>query len=340
MEIKKNEKLSRHCTFNTGGNARFFCEVSSDKDIKKALDFCRENKIPFFVLGEGSNLLISDKGFQGLVIKNCFRGIKKVSENENYVVIKIRAGESWKNVVDFAIKNKLYGIENLSGIPGTAGASAVQNIGAYGSEAKDIILSVGGINAISLNDFLLKNNKCCFEYRNSIFKRNRNLIVTDVYFKFSKKFFPILNYAGLRDLIEEKYSGKITSKNIQKTVLLMRENKLPKLKKYGSAGSFFKNPIIREKKYLNLEKKYPGLPKFVAKNGFVKIPAGYLIDKICGLKGLRKNNVGLYEKQALVLVNYGKATTSEINLFANFVEKKVFEKTGIKMEREVEKIGF
>lgn len=334
LKIEENILLNNYTTFKVGGPAKYFVFVKNEIELREALEFAKNKRLPFFVLGNGSNLLVFDLGFSGLIIKIEIKGRKIKSENSDSAIVSFGAGETFDDLINFAIKNGLSGIENLWNIPGTVGASAVQNIGAYGVEAKDFIESVEGIDSKTNKKFLLLKRDCDFKYRSSIFKRNKNLVITKVNFRLNKKFVPNLTYGSLKESLKDKI--KVDVLKVKKTVEKIRKEKLPDWHKIGTAGSFFKNPTISEEKYKKLFKKYPELPKFVMGSGFVKIPLGYVIDKICGLKGFKKGNVGLYEKQALVIVNLGKATAKEIDSFAKFVEKKVFEKIGIRIEREVE----
>jgi len=336
IKIKQNIKLSDFNTFRTGGNARFFCEVKNESDLIEAIKFSKEKKLKFFIIGNGSNLLLSNKDFGGLVIKISIKGKKIESKGKKYSIISAGPGESIDNFIKFLVKNNLSGIENLWNIPGTVGAGVVQNIGAYGVELKDFIDSVEVIDAKSFKIFILKNRDCKFGYRDSIFKKNKNLIIIKIYFKLNNSFKANLKYLALKEYFVGSKKPNISE--IIKAIGKIRKYKLPDWKKFGTAGSFFKNPIITEKKYKELLKKYPNLSSFNAKVGFVKIPLGFVIDKICELKGLKVGNVGLYEKQSLVIVNYGGAKFSEINNFAKMIEKKVYDRTKIKIEREVENI--
>ena len=336
MEIKKSVNLSKYTTFKIGGDARFFCEVSNQDELKESLDFVEKENVPFFVLGNGSNILISDSGFDGLVIKINIKGLKIESENFDEVIVSSGAGEDWQDFVKFLVSKDLSGSENLSGIPGTIGASVVQNIGAYGVEIRGIVASVEGIDITSGDSFLLKNENCVFGYRDSFFKRNKNLIITKVYFSLKKKFIARIEYPDLKKAFKDVKD--LSPKIVSETIIKIRNEKLPDYKKYGTAGSYFKNPIISEEKYLDISKRYPGIPRFQSQDGFVKIPLGFVLDKICGLKGLRQGNVGFYEKQALVLVNFGVATRAEVISLENLAKKMVKEKLGIDIEAEVEKV--
>jgi len=334
--IKNNIKLSDFNTFRTGGDARFFCKVRNENELIEAIKFAKKNKIKFFVIGNGSNLLLSDNKFGGLVIKISIKGIMVESKREKYSIISTCAGESIDGLIKFLLKNNLSGIENLWNIPGTVGAGVVQNIGAYGVEFKDYIDSVEVIDAKSFKIFTLTNKDCKFGYRDSVFKKNKNLIITKAYLKLNNSFRPNIKYSALKEYFSKVKAPNV--KDIVKAIQKIRKNKLPNWKILGTAGSFFKNPIITGAKYQKLLKKYPNLPKYSADKGFIKIPLGFVIDKICRLKGSRVGQVGLYEKQSLVVVNYCGAKFSEINNFAKKIEQEVYNKIKIKIEREVENI--
>ena len=336
MKIKQNIRLSEYNTFKTGGNAKFFCEVKNEGELIEAIKFAKNNNLKFIVIGNGSNLLIKDEDYLGLVIKMSIKGKDIDSKNDVYTIVSTCAGESFDGFISFVVSKGLSGIENLWNIPGTVGASVVQNIGAYGTEVKDYIVSVEGIDADSLNKFIYKNENCNFGYRESTFKKNKNLIITKVFFKLNNAFIPNLEYPALKDYFLDKKN--ISIKEVIKAIGKIRKNKLPDWKVLGTAGSFFKNPIISEKEYSDILLKYPSLPKYLAETGFVKIPLGFVLDKICGLKGFKIGKVGLYEKQSLIIVNYGGASYFEINNFAKIIEEKVYEKIKIKIEREVEVI--
>jgi UDP-N-acetylmuramate dehydrogenase len=338
MKIEENIKISDLTTFRTGGNARFFCEVFNEGEIKSAIEFSREKNIPFFILGNGSNLLFSDKDFDGLLIKVSLKGLKIESEDSSYSFISASAGETFDDLINFSINNNLSGLENLWNIPGTVGASIVQNIGAYGTEIKDFVVSVEGMDINNFEKCLFKNDECCFGYRESVFKKNKNIIITKVYFKLDKNFIPNLKYSGLKEKFDNE--KKNTAKEVKIMIEKIRKEKLPDWKVLGTAGSFFKNPIVSIDKYNEIKDKYPELPVFNIEGDFVKIPLGYVLDKICNLKGYRIGNAGFYDKQALVIVNYGNAKVEDIFSLIRLAEEKVLEKIGVKIEREVELVGF
>ena len=385
MKIFENYRLDNLNTFRTGGKARFFCIIKSVDDLKKAIDFTKKKKLKNFVLGGGSNILISDEGFDGLVIKNeilgksviasetkqskvsgtgLLRDYSRKDEDGEREIVCFGSGENWDKCVLSSIKNNLFGLENLSYIPGTAGASPVQNIGAYGVEAKDFIFKVEVFDTESGEVFEMKNKECKFSYRNSIFKVKKNLIVTKVYFALNKKFKPVLTYGGVKEKLEETRArisptqsalkrpksgqgrfkalcsgellSEVTATDVRNAVILIRKSKLPEVSELGSAGSFFKNPVIEKEKFEKIKNKYTDI-KFFEENNKIKIALGFVLDKICGLKGFRKGNVGFYEKQPLVIVNYGNANTKEILALAEIAKNKIKEKIGIKIEMEVEK---
>jgi UDP-N-acetylmuramate dehydrogenase len=336
IKIKENIDLSKYNTFRTGGNARFFCKIKSEGELFEAIGFSKKKKVRFAVIGNGSNLLIDDKDFNGLIIKNSIKGICIEKKNKNTTIVSSYSGENFDDLISFVKDYGLSGVENLWYIPGTVGASVVQNIGAYGTEVKDFIYNVECFDIKKNKKIFLTKNECKFNYRESIFKKNKNLIIIKVYFKLNNFFHPNLEYKILKEIFNDRKNIKI--EYVIKVIEKIRKEKLPDWKKVGTAGSFFKNPVICICKYRELSKEYPDLPMFKEKKGYVKIPLAYVLDKICNLKDFRIGDVGLYVNQPLVLVNYGNATYKEINSFVKKVEKKVFEKIKIKIEREVEEI--
>ncbi len=336
LKIKENIDLSKYNTFRTGGNARFFCEVESESELFQVINFSQKKKIKFLIIGNGSNLLVGDSDFDGLVIKNSIKGFSVEKKNKNTTIVSSYSGENFDDLISFTKSKKISGIENLWYIPGTVGAALVQNIGAYGTEVKDFVFKVECFDIKKNKKVILKNSECEFNYRDSIFKKNKNLIIIKVYFKLNNYFNPNIEYKVLKDYFGNRKNIKI--QEVVDTIEKIRKEKLPDWKKVGTAGSFFKNPVITIAKYKEISNKYPDLPMFKDKKGYVKIPLAFVLDKICKLKDYKIKNVGLYVSQPLVVVNYGKATYKEINSFIKIIEKKVFEKIKIKIEREVEEI--
>ncbi len=333
MTIQENIPLAEHTTFKIGGPARFFCRVSDEDELIKAVRFATEKKIDFFVLGGGSNLLISDNGFGGLVIKNEIKGIKYVDDR-----VIASAGEMWDDLVAWSVEKGLYGLENLSAIPGTVGASPVQNIGAYGVEVSNTIESVRVFDAVRAEFIDLSNVDCTFGYRDSIFKHQKNrYIVTRVVFKLNKAGGINTSYKELADYFKTKKPGSIPSlAEVRQAVIDIRWGKLPDWKLWGTAGSFFKNPIVSIQQCIELRQKYPDLPSFPDKDGTVKIPLGWILDKVCNLKGLCMGNACVYENQALVVVTKPGSSADEVVRLTNEIRKVVREKTSLEIEAEVE----
>lgn len=337
MQIKENVILKDYSTFKIGGKARFFCTIQNEDDLIEAIGFTKKNKIRTFILGDGSNLLFSDEGFNGLVIKMEMKGIEYQEIDENTVRVRVFAGENWDSFVEKAVERGLYGIENLSGIPGTVGASAVQNIGAYGSEVKDTIDSVYVLDIEKDEYVTFTNSECRFDYRDSIFKHNKDrYVVLYIDFILNRLGHLNINYKDIKEYIEVNRVKNYDLKDIRKIVLNIRKNKLPDLDIYGTAGSFFKNAIVSRAKAEELLHKYPNMIVYSLNSKRVKIPTAWILDHICGFRGARVGDVGTYKNQALVLVNYGKATCQNVINFAQDMVNAVYEKTGIEIEPEVE----
>ncbi len=334
MKIEKNKSLKEFTTFKIGGSAQFFCAVENEEELVEAVAFSKAENLPIFVLGGGSNILISDEGFHGLVIKMEMKGVEYEGAR-----VTVQAGEDWDAFVEKTVEQGLYGLENLSLIPGTVGAAPVQNIGAYGSEVKDTIESVRVFDTAEnvFKDFL--NHHCEFEYRNSLFKREAGrYIIVSTTFVLKKDGKVNIGYKDLRDYFSTKNLSQPTLQEVRNAVVEIRTNKLPDVRKVGTAGSFFKNPIITHGQANELEKRFTGLPIFPVDDAYVKISLAWILDKVCGFKGVSKGNVGTYKNQALVLVNNGNATATEIISFAEEIKKVVRKKTGIEIEEEVQRV--
>ena len=317
-----------------------FCKQLFTLDTPKEAEQLRKKGIfnsSFYILGGGSNTLFPDY-FDGSVIQLQNRGIEVVSETADTLTLKAAAGETWQNVIEYCLQNELYGAENLIDIPGWAGSVPVQNIGAYGVEAKDIVKQVNGILLHKEGTLQFSNADCQFGYRNSVFKtryRNR-LLITEVLFQFSKKPKFNLEYEALKSYLAVNEQD-ITLQNVAKAVQAIRASKLPDLQTVGSAGSFFKNPLVSQAQFEQLTVRFPDLPHYSAETDLVKLSAGYLIEQ-CGLKGYREGNVGIYPKQALVIVNWGGATGQEIRTFYRKIQAAVMDKFGVAIETEVNEI--
>jgi UDP-N-acetylmuramate dehydrogenase len=337
MRILENVLLKDLTTFKVGGNARFFVAVQNESDLVDAVRFAHNHNVPFFVLGGGSNIVISDQGFGGLVIKMEIGGFA-IDEEGSATFVTVGAGESWDATVEKSVIAGLSGIENLSHIPGTVGAAPVQNIGAYGVEIKDVLTSVRVYDTEREEFALLTRDQCEFSYRDSIFKKDKKLIVVSITLQLSRDIHSNLNYKDIQEYIENGGidPAALTPLDIRVIVTEIRTRKLPNWLEVPTAGSFFKNPDISEESFAVLKKTYPELPGYVTNKDVVKIPLAWIIEHVCGLKGSEYGGAAIYEKHALVIINKNNATSSDIRELARRVTLCVFEKTDIVIENEVQ----
>jgi UDP-N-acetylmuramate dehydrogenase len=297
----------------------------------------RENR-RVLVLGGGSNILIPDAGFTGVVVKNEIMGKGIVPLGGGDFRLSVGAGESWDEVVAMAVEHGLYGIENLSAIPGTAGAAPVQNIGAYGSEIADVLVGVRALDTKTMKYVDLSREDCKLGYRDSIFKHKKGrYIIVQVDLKLTKNGTVNISYKDLREYFAAKGNASPTLKEVRDAVIDIRWKKLPDWKLWGTAGSFFKNPIISKRRFDSIKKQYPDLPGYPELDGKrVKVPLGWILDHICHVKGTMVNNVGSYENQALVIVTKPGATATQVVERAKEIMDTVEKMTSIKIEAEVE----
>ncbi len=333
MEITHNACLKAYNTFGIDVLCNCLILVKDDSDIQELF----ENKVfdsEYMVIGDGSNVLFT-RSFHGTVIKMMTKGIDKVYEDGDCVRLKASAGEKWEDFVRYCIRNQYYGVENLIGIPGLVGSSPVQNIGAYGVEVKDVIEEVRGWRISTREPFVLSNEDCHFGYRSSTFKTDLrgDCLITDVVFKLSKRESYNISYKGLADELQQE-NVPLSLQRVADAVVAVRNSKLPDIRHYGCAGSFFKNPIVEKDVFDSLSRKYPSLISYPAGDGKVKMAAGQLID-LSGMKGVRDGDVGVWPNQALVIVNYGSATGQEVVAFYKKIQEKVMELFGIQIEPEV-----
>lgn len=333
--IQRNYNLIKFNTMGVKAQADYFISVKDITELKNALEFAKINKLPFLVLGGGSNMLFIDN-FKGIVIYNQLKGVNKLDENDQKVILEVMGGENWHDFVINCVNKNYGGIENLSLIPGTVGAAPIQNIGAYGVEIKDVLQSVEYLDANTLEIKTITPDKCKFGYRNSIFKNELKgqIIITSIQLKLTKK--PKINveYRALRDYLAHNEIINPGIKEISDAVIAIRQSKLPDPKQIGNSGSFFKNPVVTANKFEELKDSYNDLPGYILNNKEVKIPAAWLIDK-AGWKGKRKGDAGVHKQQALVLVNYGEATGNDIYMLSKEIQEDINAKFGIKLEREV-----
>ena len=330
--IQTNKNLKEFNTFGISVRAEMFASFSSATELQKILSF--RNGKDLLVLGGGSNLLLT-KDFEGLVIKNEIKRFEVIKETEDEVIVESGAGENWHEFVLNCIDKGFGGIENLSLIPGSVGASPMQNIGAYGVEIKDVFESLSAYHIASGEIHYFDKKKCEFGYRESIFKNKikGEYIILTVTFRLTKK--PTINssYGAINEQLKIMGIQEPTIKELSAAVIAIRQSKLPDPKIIGNAGSFFKNPTIDNALLEKIQVSYPDIPNYPAENGR-KLAAGWLIEK-AGWKGKTFGNYGVHKQQALVLVNYGNCTGREILDLSSEIIQDVFEKFGVSLEREV-----
>ncbi|ANQ48485.1 UDP-N-acetylmuramate dehydrogenase [Flammeovirga sp. MY04] len=330
--IEPNISLLPYHTFGAKVQAKEFTTVKSENELVEIL---KEQPKKFLLLGGGSNILFT-QDFEGLIIKNEIPGFEVINETDEYVDLQIGAGENWHETVMKTVQKGWQGIENLALIPGTVGAAPIQNIGAYGVEAKDVILSVDFINHDNLEKTTFSKEECNFGYRNSIFKHDLKgkASITSIKIRLSKKWKFNTSYGAINDKILEKNIKELTPDSLANIIIEIRNSKLPDPKVIGNCGSFFKNPVISKLEADKIISNYPSAPHYVIDENHTKIPAGWLIEQ-SGWKGKIKGNVGTYSKQALVLINNGGATGEEAWDLAMTIKRDVFTKFGIEIEPEV-----
>lgn len=333
MKILRDYSLLPHNTFGMDVKASVFIEYASVKELKEVLSlYVKDNQ--WLHIGKGSNLLfIGD--YSGIILHSAIKGYEVIHEDTKEVVVRVGAGEVWDDFVAMTVENEWYGAENLSLIPGEVGASAVQNIGAYGVEAKDLIVGVEAIEVSTGKECIFKNEECGYAYRESVFKSSLKYqyLVTHVSYRLKKTPCYHLDYGNIC-LELEKQKACLTLANVRQAIISIREAKLPDPKLQGNAGSFFMNPVISRKHFEALLVDYPLMPHYEVDAESIKIPAAWMIDQ-CGWKGKRLGRAGVHDKQALVLVNLGGAVGTEVIALSEAIQKSVYEKFGINILPEV-----
>ncbi|MCE8602038.1 UDP-N-acetylmuramate dehydrogenase [Bacteroides fragilis] len=329
--MEQKYSLLSHNTFGIDVSAARFLEYSSVDELHRLIDSGQVTS-PYLHIGGGSNLLFT-KDYEGTVLHSRIEGVEVVDETDDDIVVRVGAGVVWDDFVDYCVKHNWYGAENLSLIPGEVGASAVQNIGAYGVEVKDLIVRVETLN-IEGKERVYDISECGYSYRDSIFKRpaNKSVFVTYVSFKLSKKEYYTLDYGTIRRELE-KYPT-VTLETVRRVIIAIREEKLPDPRVMGNAGSFFMNPIVSRIKFEALQEEYPHMPFYEIDADRIKIPAAWMIDQ-CGWKGKALGPAAVHDKQALVLVNRGGARGADVMALSDAVRASVREKFGIDIHPEV-----
>lgn len=338
MRDFENYSLKAHNTFGIEAKCSRFLEYENVAEAQEVAGILRESDTPYIIIGGGSNLLLT-QDFDGIVVHSRLMGTGPVSREMQLmgpVPVSCGSGEVWDDVVAYCIAHGLYGMENLSLIPGDVGASAVQNIGAYGAEAKDLIVEVEAVEIASGRLVTFRGEDCGYGYRDSKFKHEwkNKYLITHVTYQLSTTFEPRLDYGNIRSELERKGITTPTAQQLRDTIIEIRNAKLPDPKVMGNAGSFFMNPIVSREKYETLAVQYEGMPHYNIDADKVKIPAGWMIDQ-CGWKGKSLGRAGVHDKQALVLVNRGGATGAEIVALCETIRKDVKAKFDIDIHPEV-----
>ena len=333
MKFFQNISLKNYNTFGLDVQTKYFYEFDSEDDLKQILqeNYLQNNKL--LIVGQGSNLLFLND-FDGVVLHSAIKDIKVLEQKRDDVLLEVGSGVVWDDLVAYCVENHWWGIENLSLVPGETGAAAIQNIGAYGAEIKDVVQKVKTIEIASSSSRIFDVTECGYGYRQSIFKKELKdkFIITSVIIKLSCKALLNLSYQHLEQEVLKR--GALNLQNIRNTIIEIRESKLPDPKVLGNAGSFFMNPVVAKDIYEALQREYPQMPHYNVSATEEKIPAGWLIEQ-CGWKGKSTGNVGVHEKQALVLVNLGGAKGKEIAQLAHQIQISVADRFGIELIPEV-----
>jgi UDP-N-acetylmuramate dehydrogenase len=333
MKFFQNISLKNYNTFGLDVQTKYFYEFDSEDDLKQILqeNYLQNNKL--LIVGQGSNLLFLND-FDGVVLHSAIKDIKVLEQKRDDVLLEVGSGVVWDDLVAYCVENHWWGIENLSLVPGETGAAAIQNIGAYGAEIKDVVQKVKTIEIASSSSRIFDVTECGYGYRQSIFKKELKdkFIITSVIIKLSCKALLNLSYQHLEQEVLKR--GALNLQNIRNTIIEIRESKLPDPKVLGNAGSFFMNPVVAKDKYEALQREYPQMPHYNVSATEEKIPAGWLIEQ-CGWKGKSTGNVGVHEKQALVLINLGGAKGKEIAQLAHQIQISVADRFGIELIPEV-----
>lgn len=338
MTDKRDFNLLEYNTFGISETCRRFISFNTIEELLDALRRLTADDMPVMVIGKGSNLLLTQR-FEGTVLHSDIRGME-AEEDGDSVLLRCGSGETWDDVVAHAVEQGWYGAENLSLIPGDVGASAVQNIGAYGSEAKDIIECVEAVNIKTLERKVFANDECGYSYRQSVFKNELKgrFVITHVTYRLNKKFVPHLEYGNIHCELQRRGIFSPSATDVRNVVIDIRNAKLPDPAVLGNAGSFFMNPVVPMAVYNSIKERYPDMPHYAVSEEYEKIPAGWLIEQ-CGWKGRSLGRAGVHERQALVLVNRGGATGKEIVTLCETIRYDVKEKFGLEIFPEVNIIG-
>jgi len=353
--IKLQEPLKPYTTFGIGGPAQYFVGAAGEEDFRAALALAARERLPFFILGGGSNILVSDRGFPGVVAHPLLRGIEMLREDAERVTLEVNAAETWDDVVGYAVEHHWWGIENLSHIPGQAGAALVQNVGAYGQQVSDVLESAQVMDTATGDLRILSAAQCGFAYRRSIFNTSARgaWIILRLTLRLTKHGRPQLDYPDVRDYFRERGRGLPSLTEIRQAIITIRDRKFPfpRGEQGGNAGSFFKNLLLTPEEYGALEaslernfsrrevSRLQEMRRKFRSQERIKVPTAFLVE-ICGLKGHAVGNAQVNETQPLVLLNRGGATAGEVLALARHVRRTVCQRTGMAIAIEPELVGF
>lgn len=340
MKDERDYSLLPHNTFGIDVRCRRFIEFNSVDELRQVSAELDKAGMPAIIIGGGSNLLFL-KDFDGIILHSRIKGVEVFDgQCDGSVKIRCGSGETWDDIVKMCISNGWHGAENLSLIPGEVGAAAVQNIGAYGVEIKDLICQVEVFDLETGGQKTFANKDCNYSYRDSVFKHERKnkYVVTNVTLRLTKEFTPKLDYGNIRRKLESAGITNVTASQLRNAIVEIRKEKLPDPKELGNAGSFFKNPIVSARDFQRIQSAYPEIPHYAVDSEHIKIPAGWLIEQ-CGWKGACKGNAAVHDRQALVLVNKGGATGREIYELSEQIIADIRGRFGIEISPEVNIIG-
>ena len=334
--MKTNVSLRPYNSFGFDAVAKQFAEINEVSELQALIQSGALQHQETLILSGGNNILFQNEVFDGIVVYINTKGIEILREDGNELVVRAQAGEDWPDFVRFCVGKGWHGVENLAHIPGKVGAAPVQNIGAYGMELKDSFLQCEAMELTTGETKVFTKEECRFGYRESVFKNELKgkFVITSVDFLLKKEAPLHLEYGNIKTYLEQNGIERPTLQQLHDAICAIRDTKLPDVKQIGSAGSFFKNPVIERTLFEALQKDYPTMPHYGEPNGMVKVPAGWLIEQ-AGWKGWRDEHVGVYDKQALVLVHYGGGKGHDIVELAHKIQDSVEEKFGIRISPEV-----
>ncbi len=335
MEVRTAIPLDKYTTMKLGGKARFMAPATSVEDVIKIYQNAERQGLPVFVLGGGSNVVVHDEGFDGVVLLNRIKGFEILSDDKVTCTIKVGAGENWDEFVDRTVEMMLSGVEAMSGIPGTVGASPVQNVGAYGQEIADTFVSLEAFDSQSNQVVTIGHEDCKFSYRNSMFRDERRgrYCILNVTFRLYHSSPKPPFYAALQDYLDKNSINTYTHQNIRDAVLSIRKEKLPDPAERPNSGSFFKNAVIEKWQYKDLKSQYVDMPSYDMPGNKYKIPTGWLIEK-AGLKGQLLHGVRVHDKNALVLINESANSYADLEAARDEIIQAVYDKFRIQIQQE------